>query len=240
MAKKASSTGRAMAGHACVIGDFVTVDAVMNSMLIMAGARRHVVSDDAASYTSYSSAEFAVQPSRYDAVKKALDLRMNIVHAGAQEGMNQRRIKTGREEGIMIEIPQSVEMTSESGEETRSVSHVMLANSAASFLRNVSLEMVKKKSSVGIGALSRSSILSGVREADEDGTQQKKFSHRLAMSHVRCSSYHVPGARLAAAQAALEEQRQAGSKVAPETLARGSFSSKSAVKAYKDGICNGQ
>ncbi|MDQ3624022.1 MAG: hypothetical protein M3463_16305, partial [Verrucomicrobiota bacterium] len=36
-----------------------------------------------------------------------------------------------------------------------------------------------------------------------------KFCHKLGLSYVSCSPYRVPVARLAAAQAALEEKRAA-------------------------------
>jgi pyruvate,orthophosphate dikinase len=36
-----------------------------------------------------------------------------------------------------------------------------------------------------------------------------KFCHRLGLSYVSCSPYRVPVARLAAAQAAIEEKRKA-------------------------------
>jgi pyruvate,orthophosphate dikinase len=38
-----------------------------------------------------------------------------------------------------------------------------------------------------------------------------KFCHRLGLNYVSCSPYRVPVARLAAAQAAIEEKR-AGAK----------------------------
>ncbi len=36
-----------------------------------------------------------------------------------------------------------------------------------------------------------------------------KFCHKLGLSYVSCSPYRVPVARLAAAQAAIEEKRKA-------------------------------
>ena len=37
-----------------------------------------------------------------------------------------------------------------------------------------------------------------------------KFCHKLGLAYVSCSPYRVPVARLAAAQAAIEEKRAAG------------------------------
>jgi pyruvate,orthophosphate dikinase len=39
-----------------------------------------------------------------------------------------------------------------------------------------------------------------------------KFCHRIGLSYVSCSPFRVPVARLAAAQAAIEEERAAKSK----------------------------
>ena len=55
-----------------------------------------------------------------------------------------------------------------------------------------------------------------------------KFCHRLGLNYVSCSPFRVPVARLAAAQAALEEA------AAPKDL-RGNTEAKPAVKARKAG-----
>ena len=48
-----------------------------------------------------------------------------------------------------------------------------------------------------------------------------KFCHKLGLAYVSCSPYRVPVARLAAAQAAIEEKRAAASKaVAPAKKAK--------------------
>jgi pyruvate,orthophosphate dikinase len=39
-----------------------------------------------------------------------------------------------------------------------------------------------------------------------------KFCHRIGLSYVSCSPFRVPVARLAAAQAAIEEKRKAKKK----------------------------
>ena len=44
-----------------------------------------------------------------------------------------------------------------------------------------------------------------------------KFCHKLGLSYVSCSPYRVPVARLAAAQAAIEEKRKAA---APKVKAK--------------------
>jgi pyruvate,orthophosphate dikinase len=42
-----------------------------------------------------------------------------------------------------------------------------------------------------------------------------KFCHRVGLTYVSCSPYRVPVARLAAAQAAIEDKRTAASAKAP-------------------------
>jgi len=42
-----------------------------------------------------------------------------------------------------------------------------------------------------------------------------KFCHRVGLTYVSCSPYRVPVARLAAAQAAIEDKRKAAATKAP-------------------------
>jgi pyruvate,orthophosphate dikinase len=42
-----------------------------------------------------------------------------------------------------------------------------------------------------------------------------KFCHRVGLTYVSCSPYRVPVARLAAAQAAIEDKRKAATAKAP-------------------------
>ena len=51
--------------------------------------------------------------------------------------------------------------------------------------------------------------LSGGERGDPDSV---KFCHRVGLTYVSCSPYRVPVARLAAAQAAIEEKRNAAKK----------------------------
>jgi pyruvate,orthophosphate dikinase len=43
-----------------------------------------------------------------------------------------------------------------------------------------------------------------------------KFCHKVGLTYVSCSPYRVPVARLAAAQAAIEDKRAAATKPAPK------------------------
>jgi pyruvate,orthophosphate dikinase len=62
-----------------------------------------------------------------------------------------------------------------------------------------------------------------------------KFCHRLGLNYVSCSPYRVPVARLAAAQAALEEKR-ALAKLAPakKVVAKKVVAKKVVAKKLKD------
>jgi len=60
-----------------------------------------------------------------------------------------------------------------------------------------------------------------------------KFCHRLGLTYVSCSPYRVPVARLAAAQAALEEEaksKPAHAKVRSNGVAKKATLSKSRLK----------
>ena len=49
-----------------------------------------------------------------------------------------------------------------------------------------------------------------LRDGEHGGEPDSvKFCHKLGLSYVNCSPYRVPVARLAAAQAAIEEKRKA-------------------------------
>jgi pyruvate,orthophosphate dikinase len=47
-----------------------------------------------------------------------------------------------------------------------------------------------------------------------------KFCHKLGLAYVSCSPYRVPVARLAAAQAAIEEKRAGGAKAPAKKAAK--------------------
>jgi pyruvate,orthophosphate dikinase len=59
---------------------------------------------------------------------------------------------------------------------------------------------------VKLGRGSRSDLKVGICGEHGGEPASVKFCHRLGMNYVSCSPFRVPIARLAAAQAALEEQ----------------------------------
>jgi pyruvate,orthophosphate dikinase len=61
------------------------------------------------------------------------------------------------------------------------------------------------------GRSSRANIKLGICGEHGGDPESVKFCHRLGLNYVSCSPYRVPVARLAAAQAAIEEKR-AGAK----------------------------
>ena len=97
-------------------------------------------------------------------------------------------------------------------------------------------EIVKKNpfatlDTVGVGQLMQTAVtkgratrpdiklgICGEHGGDPDSV---KFCHKLGLAYVSCSPYRVPVARLAAAQAAIEEKRSApAAKAAPAKKAK--------------------
>jgi len=62
------------------------------------------------------------------------------------------------------------------------------------------------------GRSSRENIKLGICGEHGGDPDSVKFCHRLGLNYVSCSPYRVPVARLAAAQAAIEEKRAASKK----------------------------
>ena len=101
----------------------------------------------------------------------------------------------------------------------------MSRDDSGSFLPGYAeLEIVKKNpfatiDQTGVGQLMQIAIEKGRKTrpdiklgiCGEHGGEPDsvKFCHKLGLSYVSCSPYRVPVARLAAAQAAIEEKRQA-------------------------------
>jgi pyruvate,orthophosphate dikinase len=104
----------------------------------------------------------------------------------------------------------------------------MSRDDSGSFLPGYAeLEIVKKNpfatiDQTGVGQLMQIAIEKGRKTrpgiklgiCGEHGGEPDsvKFCHKLGLSYVSCSPYRVPVARLAAAQAAIEEKRKAKKK----------------------------
>jgi pyruvate,orthophosphate dikinase len=68
------------------------------------------------------------------------------------------------------------------------------------------------KIAVEKGRSSRAGIKLGICGEHGGDPDSVKFCHKLGLDYVSCSPYRVPVARLAAAQAAIEEKRAARKK----------------------------
>ena len=163
--------------------------------------------------------------------KRELDLQVELVHRVAQEVMKATNTKLTYLVGTMIEVPRGALTADEIAETaqffsfgTNDLTQTCLGMSrddSGSFLPPYQeLEIVRKNpfASIdqnGVGQLMRIAVEKGrTRRADiklgicgEHGgdPDSVKFCHRLGLTYVSCSPFRVPVARLAAAQAALEE-----------------------------------
>ena len=167
--------------------------------------------------------------------KKELDLQVEIVHRVAKEVMAEKKIKFPYMVGTMIEVPRGALTADEIAQTaeffsfgTNDLTQTCLGISRddmGSFLMPyIENEIFKKNpfaslDQVGVGQLIKTAIekgnktrpgiklgICGEHGGDPDSV---KFCHRAGLTYVSCSPYRVPVARLAAAQAAIEEKRQA-------------------------------
>src|SRR5947208_2517607 len=167
--------------------------------------------------------------------KKELDLQVEVVHRVAQEVMAERKVKLNYLVGTMIEVPRGALTADEIAHTAQFFSFGtndltqtglgMSRDDSGSFLPAYQeLEIVKKNpfasiDQTGIGQLmqiavtkgrsTRADIKLGICGEHGGDPDSVKFCHRLGLNYVSCSPFRVPVARLAAAQAALEEEGQA-------------------------------
>ncbi len=166
--------------------------------------------------------------------KKELDLQVAIVHRVAKEVMAEKKIKIGYMVGTMIEVPRGALTADEIAETaeffsfgTNDLTQTALGISRddmGSFLTPyVENEIFKKNpfatlDQTGVGQLiqiavakgnaKRPGIKLGICGEHGGDPDSVKFCHRVGLTYVSCSPYRVPVARLAAAQAAIEEKRK--------------------------------
>jgi pyruvate,orthophosphate dikinase len=163
--------------------------------------------------------------------KKELDLQVAIVNDTAKAVQTEQKVRLAYKVGTMIEVPRGALTAGEIAQTaeffsfgTNDLTQTVLGMSrddAGSFLPAYQeTEIVKKNpfasiDQTGVGALMRLAIgqgraarpgiklgICGEHGGDPDSV---KFCHRLGLAYVSCSPYRVPVARLAAAQAAVEE-----------------------------------
>jgi len=175
--------------------------------------------------------------------KKELDLQVAVVHEVAALVQKERKTKIAYSVGTMIEVPrgaltadeiaQTAEFFSFGTNDLTQTALGMSRDDSGSFLPGYAeLEIVKKNpfatiDQTGVGQLMQIAIEKGRKTrpdiklgiCGEHGGEPDsvKFCHKIGLSYVSCSPYRVPVARLAAAQAAIEEKRKAA---APKAKAK--------------------
>ncbi len=162
---------------------------------------------------------------------KELQNQLEVVHRVAQQVQEEKKTKVKYAVGTMIEIPRGCLAADDIAKDaeffsfgTNDLTQTCLGMSrddSGSFLPPYTeLEIVKKNpfatiDQIGVGELMRIAVEKGrstrpnlkLGICGEHGgdPESVKFCHRLGLSYVSCSPFRVPVARLAAAQAALEE-----------------------------------
>jgi pyruvate,orthophosphate dikinase len=169
--------------------------------------------------------------------EKELQLQLEVVHRVAREVQAETKQKLAYLVGTMIEVPRGAltadaiakdaEFFSFGTNDLTQMTLGMSRDDSGSFLPHYAeLEIVKKNpfatiDQTGIGQLmqiavekgrtTRPDIKLGICGEHGGDPDSVKFCHKLGLTYVSCSPYRVPVARLAAAQAAIQERR-AGSK----------------------------
>ncbi len=167
--------------------------------------------------------------------KKELDLQVAIVHEVAKQVMAEKKVKFTYSVGTMIEVPrgaltadeiaQTAEFFSFGTNDLTQTCLGMSRDDSGSFLGAYTENEIVKKNpfasidQTGVGQLiqiaaqkgnaTRPGIKLGICGEHGGDPDSVKFCHRAGLTYVSCSPFRVPVARLAAAQAAIEEARKA-------------------------------
>jgi pyruvate,orthophosphate dikinase len=170
--------------------------------------------------------------------KKELDLQVAVVHEVAKQVQAETRVKLSYLVGTMIEVPrgaltadeiaQTAEFFSFGTNDLTQTTLGMSRDDSGSFLPSYQeLEIARKNpfatiDQAGVGQLMQLAIEKGRRTrpdiklgiCGEHGgdPESVKFCHRAGLTYVSCSPFRVPVARLAAAQAAIEQKREVKGK----------------------------
>jgi pyruvate,orthophosphate dikinase len=192
--------------------------------------------------------------------QKEFDLQAEIVHAVAKEVMAEKKVTFEYQVGTMIEVPRGALTADEiaKGAEFFSFGTNDLTQTALGISRDdmgaflmpyIESEVFSKNpfatlDATGVGQLMETAVtkgrstrpniklgICGEHGGDPDSV---KFCHKLGLNYVSCSPYRVPVARLAAAQAAIEEAKSApAKKAAKKAPAKKAAAKKVAKKAAK-------
>jgi len=166
--------------------------------------------------------------------KRELDLQVDLVHRVARQVMAEQNVKLTYMVGTMIEIPRGALTADEIAQTaqffsfgTNDLTQTCLGMSrddSGSFLAPYQEAEILKKNpfasidQAGVGQLmkiavergrsTRPDIKLGICGEHGGDPESVKFCHRIGLAYVSCSPFRVPIARLAAAQAALEEEEK--------------------------------
>ena len=167
--------------------------------------------------------------------KRELDLQVEVIHRVAAEVQKEQKVKIAYSVGTMIEVPRGALTADEIAHTaeffsfgTNDLTQTALGVSRddmGNFLNAYTENEIFKKNpfatldQTGVGQLIQMAIEKGRKTrpdiklgiCGEHGGEPEsvKFCHRVGLNYVSCSPYRVPVARLAAAQAAIEEKRAA-------------------------------
>ena len=166
--------------------------------------------------------------------KKELDLQVEVVHSVAKAVMAEKKTKIAYSVGTMIEIPRGALTADEIASTaeffsfgTNDLTQTCLGMSrddSGSFLGAYQESEIMKKNpfasidQTGVGQLmeiaikkgrqTRPGIKLGICGEHGGDPDSVKFCHQLGLNYVSCSPYRVPVARLAAAQAAVNDAKK--------------------------------
>ncbi|MEI6712955.1 MAG: pyruvate, phosphate dikinase [Verrucomicrobiota bacterium] len=167
--------------------------------------------------------------------KKELDLQVAVVHRVAAEVQKEKKVKLNYSVGTMIEVPRGALTadeiahtaeffsfgTNDLTQTALGISRDDMGNFLTPYVENeiftknpfASLDQTGVGQLVKIaiekGRATRPSIKLGICGEHGGDPDSVKFFHRVGLNYVSCSPFRVPVARLAAAQAAIEEKRAA-------------------------------
>jgi len=166
---------------------------------------------------------------------RELQLQIEVVNRVAAEVAKEKKTRFNYLVGTMIEVPRAALVADEIARDaeffsfgTNDLTQTTLGMSrddSGSFLpKYQELEIVKKNpfasvDQTGVGELmnmacklgraTRPAIKLGICGEHGGDPDSVKFCHRIGLTYVSCSPFRVPVARLAAAQAAIEEKKAA-------------------------------
>jgi pyruvate,orthophosphate dikinase len=178
--------------------------------------------------------------------KRELDLQVAIVHEVAAAVQKEKKVKLSYQVGTMIEVPRGALTaddiahtaeffsfgTNDLTQTALGISRDDMGNFLNAYIEN---EVFSKnpfatldqsgvgqlvKIAIEKGRATRPNIKLGICGEHGGDPESVKFFHRVGLDYVSCSPYRVPVARLAAAQAAIEDARAAAAQAKPASKSK--------------------